>query len=76
MLLYMGAASHYPTMVGQSSSRAFFWIVVFIIIGAVEANALFGTQGATKQPLDTVKGALWFGFLLTAILFLLTLALT
>ena len=76
MLFYMGAASHYPTMVGQSSSRAFFWIVVFIIIGAVEANALFGTQGATKQPLDTVKGALWFGFLLTGILFLLTLGLT
>lgn len=76
MLFYMGAASHYPTMVGQSSSRAFFWIVVFIIIGAVEANALFGTQGATKQPLDTVKGALWFGFLLTGILFLLNLGLT
>jgi uncharacterized membrane protein len=76
MLFYMGAASHYPSMVGQSSSRALYWILVFVIIGAVEANALMGTQGPTKQPLDSVKGALWFGFLLTGILFLLTLALT
>jgi hypothetical protein len=29
-----------------------------------------------KQPLDSIKGALWFGFLLTGILFLLTLGLT
>src|SRR6185436_7393073 len=34
MLFYMGAASHYPGMVGQASSRAFFWILVFVIIGA------------------------------------------
>ena len=76
MLFYMGAASHYPSMVGQASSRAFYWILVFIIIGAVEANCLYGTQGPTKQPLDSIKGALWFGFLLTGIFFLLTLALT
>jgi len=76
MLFYMGAASHYPAMVGQSGSRALFWIIVFIVIGVVEANALYGTQGPTKQPLDSVSGALWTGFLLTGILFLLTLGLT
>jgi uncharacterized membrane protein len=76
MLLYMGAASHYPQMVHQSGSRALFWIVVLIIIGAVEINALVGTQGVTKQPLDSVKGTLWFGFLLAGILLLLTMALT
>ena len=76
MLFYMGAASHYPSMVGQSGARALFWIAVLIIIGAVEANALVGTQGPTKQPLDSVKGALWSGFLLTGILFMLTMGLT
>jgi uncharacterized membrane protein len=76
MLFYMGAASHYPSMVGQSTSRAFYWILVIIIIAAVECNALIGTQGPTKQPLDSVKGALWSGFLLTGILFLITLGLT
>jgi len=49
---------------------------VIVILGAFEANALIGTQGVAKQPLDSVKGALWFGFLLTGILFLLTLGLT
>ena len=76
MLLYMGAASHFPQMVHQSTSRGLFWLLVIIIVGAVEANALVGTQGATKVPLDSVKGALWFGFLLAGILFLLTMGLT
>lgn len=76
MLLYMGAASHFPQMVHQATSRGLFWLLVIIIVGAVEANALVGTQGATKVPLDSVKGALWFGFLLAGILFLLTMALT
>ena len=71
MLLYMGAASHYPPMVHQSDSRGFFWLLVIVIIGAVECNALIGTQGPTKVPLDSVKGALWIGFLLAGILFLL-----
>ena len=76
MLLYMGAASHFPQMVHQFTSRGLFWLLVIIIVGAVEANALIGTQGATKVPLDSVKGALWFGFLLAGILFLLTTGLT
>ena len=69
MLFYMGAASHYPPMVHRiRRSRGLFWLLVIVIIGAVECNALIGTQGATKKPLDSVKGALWFGFLLTGIL--------
>ncbi|MBM2803014.1 MAG: Antitermination protein NusG [Deltaproteobacteria bacterium] len=79
MLFYMGAASHYGAMVGPlnpGGSRGLFWLLVIVIIAAVECNALIGTQGATKKPLDSVKGALWCGFLLTGILFLLTLGLS
>jgi uncharacterized membrane protein len=79
MLFYMGAASHYSGMVGSMGpmgSHAYFWFIVIVLVGAFEANALIGTQGVAKQPLDSVKGALWFGFLLTGILFLLTLGLT
>jgi uncharacterized membrane protein len=76
MLLYMGAASHFPQMVNQSSSRGLFWLIVIIIVAVLEANALVGTQGPTKVPLDSVKGALWVGFLLAGILFLLTIGLT
>ena len=79
MLFYMGGASHYSGMVGTYSqwiSRGSFWFIVIVLIAAVEANALLGTQGPAKKPLDSVKGTLWFGFLLTGILFMLTLGLT
>lgn len=79
MLFYMGAASHYPAMVGAMGrweSHGYYWFIVIVLLAAFEANALIGTQGVAKQPLDSVNGALWYGFLLTGILFLLTLGLT
>ena len=79
MLFYMGAASHYSSMVGAMgpwAAHGYFWFIVIVIVGAFEANALIGTQGVAKQPLDSIKGTLWYGFLLTGILFMLTLGLT
>ncbi len=75
MLFFMGAAMHYPGLIGSSAAHGVFWLVALIIIAAVECNALVGTQGATKKPLDSVKGALWFGFILTAVLYFLIVAL-
>jgi hypothetical protein len=66
---------HYPGLVGPSAALGLFWLISLIIIAAVEYNALVGTQGATKKPLDSVSGTLWVGFLLTAIFFVLALAL-
>jgi uncharacterized membrane protein len=76
MLFFMGAASHYPSLIGPNAALTVFWILALIITAAVEINALTGTQGATKKPLDSVSGALWFGFILTAVYYLLLLALT
>jgi uncharacterized membrane protein len=73
--LFMGAAMHYPGLVGPSAAHGTFWLITLIIIAAVEYNALVGTQGATKKPLDSVSGALWVGFLLTGIFYLLALGL-
>jgi uncharacterized membrane protein len=73
MLFFMGAASHYTALTGPSFSKGLFWLLVLVIIGAVEWNALAGTQGATKKPLDSVSGALWAGFILTAIFYILLL---
>lgn len=75
MLFYMGAASHYSSLAGHGSSRGIFWLLVIIILAALEYNSLVGTQGATKKPLDSVSGALWGGFIVTGILYVLTLAL-
>lgn len=72
MLFYMGAASHL-TLFGEASAGAIAGLIVIggIIIAAVEANALVGSQGPTKKPLDTVSGTLWAGFILAAIFHLL-----
>ena len=75
MLFYMGAASHYPSLVNPQGHHGIFWILCIVIVGAVEANALTGTQGPTKKPLDSVSGALWFGFILTGIFYFLTMIL-
>ena len=71
MLFYMGAASHFSGLVGQTTGSAAtsLLIVAAIIMGAVEVNALVGTQGPTKKPLDSVSGALWTGFILSAVLY-------
>jgi len=74
MLFFMGAASHY-NLVGPGGLSAWLWIIILIIIGAVEVNCLVGTQGATKKPLDSVSGAIWFGFILWAVLYILLLIL-
>jgi len=77
MLFYMGAATHYPSLVQEPTGASIAWWVILgvVIIGAVELNALVGSQGPTKKPLDTVSGALWSGFILAAILYVLFLIL-
>ena len=75
MLFFMGAAAHYPSLVGPGGAHGVFWVLALIITAAVEYNALVGTQGPTKKPLDSISGALWAGFILTAIFYVLVLAL-
>ncbi len=76
LLFFMGAASHYKSLIGLTTGGSATWllIIVVVIVGLIEANALVGTQGPTKKPLDTVSGTLWSGFILTAILYLLFLS--
>jgi uncharacterized membrane protein len=75
MLFFMGAASHYPSLVRANASHGVFWALAIIIVAAVEYNALSGTQGPTKKPLDSVSGALWTGFVLTAVFYVIFLVL-
>lgn len=75
MLFHMGAATHYPSLAQEisSASQTWFWILSLVIIAAIEVNALAGAQGATKKPLDSVSGALWSGFVLALVFYLLFL---
>jgi hypothetical protein len=71
MLFFMGAASHYNLFGEASSGGITGWLVLtLIIVGLVEANALIGSQGATKKPLDTISGTVTAGTVLWAVLVL------
>ncbi len=75
MLLFMGAASHF-TSLGQDLAKggghlAIFWILVLIVIGAVEVQALLGPGLPSQKPLATVRGTLHAGFALAIVLYVL-----
>ena len=71
MLFFMGAASHYPLFTEATPGGVTGWLVVtLIIVFLVEANALIGTQGTTKKPLDSIAGTVTAGTCLWAILVL------
>jgi uncharacterized membrane protein len=72
MLFFMGAASHYPLFGEPRTVGIIAWIIICgAIIAAIEANALVGTQGPTKKPLDSISGVIWSGFILWAVLTLI-----
>jgi uncharacterized membrane protein len=64
MLLFMGMASHFSFEVGASGLTTL-WVAIFVIVGALEVNALKGKLGV----LTTVRGVIVSGFALTAVLF-------
>jgi uncharacterized membrane protein len=70
MLFMMGSASHLALPMPRSGAA--FWLVALIIIVLVEWNALAVAPGKpTTKPLGTVKGTLWFGFILSAVFYVL-----
>jgi len=67
MLWFMAAASHLSLPVTEVSRFPLYWIFAVLIIGIIEINALKGKLG----PIETVKGVITGGFVLTAIFSLL-----
>ena len=70
MLFFMAAASHLPIPVDPSQILT--WaIVAGVIVLLVEANALTATTGITTQPIETVRGVITSGLVLTLVLYVL-----
>jgi uncharacterized membrane protein len=68
MLFYMGAASHLALPVPRNG--IVFWIIALVLMVAIEINALKAAPNTTTtKPLATVKGTLWAGFVLAAVLY-------
>ncbi|MED5402478.1 MAG: urate hydroxylase PuuD [SAR324 cluster bacterium] len=65
MLLFMGAASHYPLVLPVDTNfSGLFWVLA-IIIGLLEVNGIVGKPG----PMASVKGVITSGLVLTVVLF-------
>ncbi len=64
MLFFMGAASHLPISI-ESGNFGLLTLVLAILIGALELNAIFGKLGR----IATIKGVITAGFILTAVVY-------
>lgn len=64
MLFYMGAGAHLGAQL--DTSKGWTWLIfVLVVAGVLEANAIKGKLG----PMQTVKGVITWGFVLTAVLY-------
>ena len=62
LLFFMGAASHYSMFSNPTTGGIWAWLIITgIVIVLIEINALVGTTGATKKPLDSAgRHHVWF----------------
>lgn len=67
MLFLMGAASHLPAQVNPEYNGKMLLLVLLVIIGALELNAIKGKTDHIK--ITSVMGVVHMGILLTAILY-------
>jgi uncharacterized membrane protein len=65
MLFFMGAASHLPIAIGPNANFTLLAIVMLVIIGAIELNAIKGKLG----PLTTIKGVIHCGVALMVVMY-------
>lgn len=72
MLFFMGAASHFP--LNAVGNRGTWGLVLLVIIAALEINALVGTAGPTKKPIETVRGVIVTGFVTALVLYFIAQA--
>lgn len=63
MLFFMAASRHLVLPTTDTSPYGVYWAVALVLLAAIEFNALKGKLG----PMETVKGVITSGFVLTAV---------
>lgn len=63
MLFFMVGAPHLGFQVTEGSNVTLYWILVLLLVGGLEANAIWGKNG----PMTSIKGVITCGFVLTAV---------
>jgi uncharacterized membrane protein len=72
MLFFMGAASHFTLPAG--ANRGLWAVLLLAILAALEINALVGTAGPTKKPLETVRSVIITGLVTAIVVYVLAVA--
>ena len=72
MLFFMGAASHFTLPAG--GHRGLWAVVLLVIIALLEINALVGTTGPAKKPIETVRGVIVTGVITALVVYYVALA--
>jgi uncharacterized membrane protein len=70
MLFFMGAASHLG--VGGADNAGGYAVAILVILGLIEINALTGSTGPTKQPLETVRSVITTGFIVAGLVYVVS----
>ena len=69
MLFFMGSASHFT--LPAAGNRGLWAILLLAMIALLEINALVGTTGPTKKPMETVRGVIVTGFVTAVVMYLI-----
>ncbi len=69
MLFFMGAASHFTLNAG--GNRGLYGLLLLAVLALLEINALWGSAGPTKKPIETVRGVIVTGFVTAAAVYLI-----
>ncbi len=72
MLFFMGAASHFT--LNPVGHTGLYGGLLLLILALLEVNALAGTKGPTKQPIETVRGVIVTGVVTAAIVYVVAQA--
>src|SRR6266571_3456597 len=72
MLFFMGAASHFT--LGAGGHRGLYGLLLLVVLALLEINALVGTAGPTKKPIETIRGVIVTGIVTAAVMYLIAQA--
>ncbi len=67
MLFFMLSANHLNYPVDESSNVGLYWVIILVLVGAIEANGIVGKAG----PITSIKGVITGSFVLTAVIILI-----
>src|SRR5438046_4175904 len=72
MLFFMGAASHFT--LNPAGNRGLYGVLLLVVLALLELNALVGTAGPTKKPIETIRGVIVTGIVTAAVMYLIAQA--